>query len=147
MFLYYCKQKSYVNPKISLHIITFFLFAIFLITVYFYFPQPASALYFDDTITIAKTGQPPLFSQIAETEGGNVYVVWVDKSRVYLRASYDNGTEFGPPKPLSSNNSIATSPQVAATEDGNVYVVWADKNSTSGGNTLQFKRITKVLSN
>ena len=74
-----------------------------------------------------------------------MYVVWVDKSRVYLRASYDNGTEFGPPKPLSSNNSIATSPQIAATEDGNAYVVWVDKNSTSGNKALYFKKISQYF--
>ena len=138
MYLYYCKQESFVNPKISLRTIIFSLFAPLLLTVYFYFPQPASALYFEDTITIAKTGQPPLFSQIAATEDGNVYVVWVDKNRVYLRASYDNGTEFGSPTALSSNNSIATSPQIAATEDGNVYVVWVDKNNTSGDTDIVF---------
>ena len=78
------------------------------------------------------------FRKIAATEDGNVYVVWVDKNRVYLRADYDNGTEFGSPTALSSNNSIATSPQIVPTEDGNVYVVWVDKNNTSGDTDIVF---------
>ena len=132
------QESSFVNPKVSFGSVTFFLFALLLVAVCFWVQRSASALYFGDTITITKTGQPSLSSKIDTTENGSVYVVWADKNRVYLRASYDNGTKFGPTNTLSDNNSIATSPQIAATENGNVYVVWVNKNSTSGDTDIAF---------
>ena len=84
-----------------------------------------------------------LSPQLAATEGGNVYVVWIDKKNstsgegdtdIAFKWSKDAGNTFSKTKKLSRGLSVSSlSPQLAATEDGNVYVVWIDKkNSTSG---------------
>jgi len=81
--------------------------------------------------------------QIAATEKGNVYVVWVDEnnatgdSNVIFRSSNDNGMDFDHSVRLNRNpnqTSTSSSPQIAATEKGSVYVVWSENN-------LQFKEI------
>ncbi|HZB17249.1 MAG TPA: hypothetical protein VE445_08790, partial [Nitrososphaeraceae archaeon] len=93
-------------------------------------------LYFGDTINITgsdKSSFSPSSSQLAATEGGNVYVAWVDKNTLYFKSSQDHGSKFNTPIILSKNVSLTSSPQLAATEGGNVYVAWVDKN------TLYFK--------
>ena len=107
-------------------------------------PQFAHSLYFGRNFDITISRDSPYFTagNIAATEKGNVYVVWVDGNGVYFRSSQDNGTQFGAPVLISnisttsnkSNilnikqvaDSSQTSPQIAATEKGNVYVVWVD---------------------
>jgi len=90
-------------------------------------------------------GGPLLSSspQIAATEKGDVYVVWVDKkserdkknekeiysSKIMFRSSNDHGNTFDHAVRLSRNsNHTLNSPSVQATttEDGSVYVVWSD---------------------
>jgi hypothetical protein len=39
--------------------------------------------YFEDTITITKSGQLSLSPQKAATENGNVYVGWIDNNNVH----------------------------------------------------------------
>jgi hypothetical protein len=96
--------------------------------------------------------------QLAATESGNVYVVWVDTNRtsgdsdIVFRASTDGGKSFGSTKMLSrdiegsttpsSSSSLSSSPQLAATESGNVYVVWVDTNSTSADSDIVFRAST-----
>ena len=94
----------------------------------------------------ANLALPSMSPKITASEVGDIYAVWVGTVTQFIEIVEDP-TVLDETVLLSNNPSITTSPQIAATEDGNVYVVWADKNSTSGGNTLQFKRITKVLSN
>ena len=83
--------------------------------------------------------------QIAATEKGNVYVVWVDKnsssgdSNILFRSSSDAGKTFDRKKEIRGTNILSFSPQIAATEKGNVYVVWVDKNSSSGDSNIEFK--------
>jgi hypothetical protein len=84
--------------------------------------------------------------QIAETEKGDVYVVWVDKnektgdSDITFRSSNDSGRNFDDRKNLrSSNTLLSSSPQMTATEKGDVYVVWVDKNSTIGDSDITFR--------
>ena len=83
--------------------------------------------------------------QIAATEKGDVYVVWVDKSSktgdsdITYRSSNDSGRIFDDRKKLRSNSLLSSSPQLAATEKGDVYVVWADKNSTTGDTDISFR--------
>jgi hypothetical protein len=124
-------------------ILFLFLFLFITITV-FTTPQVAYSLYFGDTINIIESNNSSLLPspQLAATEGGNVYVVWVDKNILYFKSSHDNGSKFNTPIILSKNVNLTSSPQLAATEGGNVYVVWVDKknNSTFGGDTdIAFK--------
>jgi hypothetical protein len=87
--------------------------------------------------------------QIAATEKGDVYVVWIDKnstsgdSDIIFSASNDSGKNFASKYALRSNDQLlSSSPQIAATEKGDVYVVWIDKNSTSGYISNTFKAST-----
>jgi hypothetical protein len=89
--------------------------------------------------------------QLAATENGDVYVVWVDKnnstgsSNIIFRASNDNGNNFERSVRLNRNagpnqtSTIAFSPQLAATENGDVYVVWVDKNNSTGSSNIIFR--------
>src|SRR5918995_72085 len=86
--------------------------------------------------------------QIAATENGTVYVVWVDTnsasgdSDIVFSASTNGGEKFGR-KGLSRDIQISSSsPQIAATENGTVYVVWVDTNSTSGDSDIVFRGST-----
>ena len=82
--------------------------------------------------------------QIAATEKGDVYVVWVDKnstsgdSNIVFVNSNDSGKTFSLRKEIMDNDLLSFSPQIAATEKGDVYVVWVDKNSTSGDSNIVF---------
>ena len=80
-------------------------------------------------------GTSSLSPQLAATEGGNVYMVWVDNNILYFKSSQDHGSKFNNSIILDKNVNLSSSPQLAATEGGNVYVVWVDKknNSTRGG--------------
>src|SRR5215208_4389311 len=131
------------QPSLLFSILFLFLFLFITITV-FTPPQVAYSLYFGDTINIIESNKSFLLSspQIAATEGGNVYVVWVDKNILYFKSSSDYGSKFNTSIILSKNGNLTSSPQLAATEGGNVYVVWVDKknNSTYGGDTdIAFK--------
>jgi hypothetical protein len=90
--------------------------------------------------------------QIAATENGRVYLVWVDTnstsgdSDIVFRGSTTSGENFsrrvlsrdiqGSPPLLSS------SPQIAATENGSVYIVRVDTNSTSGDSDIVLRAST-----
>jgi hypothetical protein len=83
--------------------------------------------------------------QIAATEKGNVYVVWVDKSsktrdsNIEFISSNDSGKTFSAQKELRGGDTISFSPQIAATEKGDVYVVWVDKSSKTGDSDITFR--------
>ena len=83
--------------------------------------------------------------QIAATEKGDVYVVWVDKSSktgdtdITFRSSNDSGKNFDNRERLRRNNLLSSSPQVTATEKGGVYLVWTDKNSTTTKSQISFR--------
>ena len=81
--------------------------------------------------------------QLAATEKGDVYVVWVDKnnstgaSNIIFRASNDNGNNFERSVRLnriSNQTTLLVSPQIAATENGNLFAIWSE-------NSVQFKEI------
>ena len=87
-----------------------------------------------------------LSPQLAATEAGNVYAVWVDKKNnstfggdtdIVFKWSKDAGKTFKSKKLSRGLSASSLSPQLAATEAGNVYAVWVDKknNSTFGGDT------------
>ena len=48
--------------------------------------------------------------QIAVTEKGDVYVVWVDKNNIYFTSSHYNQTKFGAKVSLSDGNKVTSSP-------------------------------------
>jgi hypothetical protein len=127
-----------IQPSLMVSFLFLFLFLFITITVSTT-PQLVYSLYFGDTINIIESNKSSLLPspQLAATEGGNVYVVWVDKNILYFKSSHDNGSKFNTPIILSKNVNLTSSPQLAATEGGNVYAVWVDKknNSTFGGDT------------
>jgi hypothetical protein len=97
-----------------------------------------NSLYFGDDLSLTTSMNPLSFMEgsLAATEKGNVFVVWVEGSSVYLRTSQDYGVKFGNPVLLSkvsnvnvSSSSLQTGPKIAATEKGNVFVVWVEGNS------------------
>src|SRR5215204_1187486 len=128
-----------------------FLFSSLVLSLFIMFtvliiPQSVYSLYFGDTINLTENNKSSFslsFPQLAATEGGNVYVVWIDKNTLYFKASQDHGSVFNTPIILSNNVSVTSSPpQLAATEGGNVYVVWINKkNSTfeEEGTDIAFK--------
>ena len=138
--------KTSSQVKHSYSMITAFAFLYFVILIGLWTsPQVINALYFGKTISLTKSDKLyPYFTskQIAVTESGSVYVVWVDNNSVYLRASNENGTGFVPIISLSDNHSNAASPQIAATKSGSVYVVWVDTNSTSGDSDIVYRAST-----
>jgi hypothetical protein len=82
--------------------------------------------------------------QLAVSEKGDVYVVWVDvnnktgNSDIEFISSNDSGKTFGPEKQLSGGKSISSSPQLAVSEKGDVHVVWVDVNNKTGNSDIEF---------
>ena len=83
--------------------------------------------------------------QIAATEKGSVYVVWVDgkkttgDSNIEFIGSNDTGKGFSDRITLRAGNPLSYSPQITATEKGEVYVVWVDKNKKTGDSDIIFR--------
>jgi hypothetical protein len=77
-----------------------------------------------DKVTLSTSISP----QIAATEKGDVYVVWVDKNSTYFASSDDHQNKFGSKILLSDANTFTSYPQIAATEKGDVYVVWDESH-------------------
>jgi hypothetical protein len=83
--------------------------------------------------------------QIAATEKGSVYVVWVDEkkttgdSNIELIRSNDTGKGFSNRITLRAGDHLSYSPQITATEKGDVYVVWVDKNEKTGDSDITFR--------
>jgi hypothetical protein len=84
------------------------------------------------------------FPQLAATENGSVYVVWIENnsttgnSSIVFRSSNDRGENFSTKKELSDINSLSYYPQISTTEKGNVYVVWVDINTKNGDSNIVF---------
>ncbi len=87
----------------------------------------------------------PFSPQIAATENGNVYIVWVDidnttgDSNIVFRSSNDSGENFAERKQIRGGKDLSLSPQIAATENGNVYIVWVDFDGTTGDSNILFR--------
>ena len=103
-----------------------------------------SGMSFDDRKKLRRSESILSFSpQIAATEKGEVYLVWVDKnstsgdSNILFRSSNDRGKDFerllnlNKGKDRVSNPSL---PQLASVQNDTVYVVWVD-------NQIQFNEI------
>ena len=103
--------------------------------------QSSYGLYFGHSLMISKDKHflPLLSYQIAITQKGNAYVVWVANETIYFKSSQGNENKFGPKIVLSEYNNSASYPKIAATEKGNVYVMWIDKNSTTGYSNIAFR--------
>ncbi|MDW3631373.1 MAG: hypothetical protein QOK71_08045, partial [Nitrososphaeraceae archaeon] len=72
------------QPSLLFSFLFLFLFLFITITVSTT-PQLAYSLYFGDTINIIESNKSALLSspQLAATEAGNVYAVWVEKNILY----------------------------------------------------------------
>ena len=81
--------------------------------------------------------------QIAATENGNVYLVWVE-SRLQFKENFNNGEVFGDIVSIGRGTTLP-SPQIAVTESGSVYLVWVDKNSTNADKILYFKIMSQFI--
>ena len=120
-------------PSLLLSFLFLFLFLFIIITISDA-PQSVYSLYFGDTISISESNRSSFLlssPQLAATEGGNVYMVWVDNNILYFKSSQDHGSKFNNSIILDKNVNLSSSPQLAATEGGNVYVVWVDKKNNS----------------
>ncbi len=65
--------------------------------------------------------------QIAATDNGNVYLVWIENGFNFKEiVSYGNimGQTI-----ILSNSSEVMEPKIAVSDDGNVYLGWMDKKS------------------
>jgi hypothetical protein len=84
------------------------------------------------------------FPQLAATEKGDVYVVWVDinnktaDSNIEFISSNDSGKTFSPRKEIRGGSALSFFPQITATEKGNVYVVWVDIHNATGDSNIEF---------
>jgi len=120
-----------------------FIFVLFLFFIHQWnITHQIYGLYFGNNIVINSGNVSSSFTkgQMSSVERGYAYVVWVDKNNtIYFSASYENGTKFSSPIALSSNNTLAISPQIIATENGGVYVVWVDKNNATGDSNIVFR--------
>ena len=97
-------------------------------------------------VTQNQTSSTTSFSpQIAATEKGDVYVVWVDEknttgdSNIEFIRSNDSGKIFSNRIILRSGDILSYSPQITATEKGDVYVVWVDESKKTGDSDISFR--------
>ncbi len=85
--------------------------------------------------------------QIAATDDGRIYVVWRDSisesTEILLRASGNEGNEFGSVKNLSNNDGSSGNPEIAAS-GSSVYVTWTD--NTPGNVEVFFAASTNSAS-
>jgi hypothetical protein len=83
-----------------------------------------------DKVTLSTSNSP----QLAATEKGDVYLVWVDKNSTYFASVDDHQNKFGSKILISDASTFTSHSQIAATEIGDVYVVWDE-------NHVRFKEI------
>jgi hypothetical protein len=103
---------------------------------------------FNDKQNLARyIGESSDYGQLTAT-ASNVYVVWSEspqysypaKYEIFIKASRDNGTNFGDGINLSNSKGKSIEPHIAVTEDErDVFVVWSD--STSGNGEISLVRI------
>jgi hypothetical protein len=103
-----------------------------------------SGMSFDDRKKIRRSDSLLSFSpQIAATENGNVYLVWVDKNStsgdtdISFRSSSDSGRDFERIINLDKGEKKVSSsslPQIATAQNDSVYVIWVN-------NQIQFKEL------
>jgi hypothetical protein len=99
---------------------------------------------FNTKILLSNSNNFSSAPQIAATEKGDVYVVWVDidnktgYSNIEFISSNDSGKTFSPQKELRGGKSISFFPQLAATEKGDVYVGWINKDNKTGYSDIEF---------
>jgi hypothetical protein len=103
---------------------------------------------FSDKQNLARyIGESSDYGQLTAT-ASNVYVVWSEsqqysypaKYEIFIKASRDNGTNFGDGINLSNSKGRSIEPHFAVTEDErDVFVVWSD--STSGNGEISLVRI------
>jgi hypothetical protein len=92
---------------------------------------------FNDKQNLARyIGESSDYGQLTAT-GSNVYVVWSEnpqysypaKYEIFIKASQDNGTNFGDGVNLSNSDGNSIDPHIAVSEDRrNVYVIWSENS-------------------
>src|ERR671915_609763 len=105
---------------------------------------------FSDKQDLARyIGESSDYGQLIATEN-NVYVVWSEnpqysypaKYEIFIKASRDNGTNFGDGVNLSNSEGNSIKPHIAVSEDQrNVFVVWSDNISGNSEISLAGLRI------
>jgi hypothetical protein len=105
---------------------------------------------FNDKQNLARyIGESSDYGQLTTTEN-NVYVVWSEspqysypaKHEVFIKASRDNGTNFGDGVNLSNSEGNSIDPDIAVSEDQrNVFVVWSDSSTENSEISLVRLRI------
>ena len=92
---------------------------------------------FNDKQNLARyIGESSDYGQLTAT-GSMVYVVWSEnpqysypaKYEIFIKASQDNGTNFGDGVNLSNSDGNSIDPHIAVSEDRrNVYVIWSENS-------------------
>ena len=92
---------------------------------------------FNDKQNLARyIGESSDYGQLTAT-GSIVYVVWSEnpqysypaKYEIFIKASQDNGTNFGDGVNLSNSDGNSIDPHIAVSEDQrNVYVIWSENS-------------------
>jgi hypothetical protein len=105
---------------------------------------------FSDKQNLARyIGESSDYGQLTTTEN-NVYVVWSEspqyiypaKYEVFIKASRNNGTNFGDGVNLSNSEGNSIDPAIAVSEDQrNVFVVWSDSSTENSEISLVRLRI------
>jgi hypothetical protein len=93
---------------------------------------------FNDKQDLARyIGESSDYGQLIAAEN-NVYVVWSEnpqysypaKYEIFIKASRDNGTNFGDGVNLSNSEGNSIEPHITVSEDQrNVFVIWSDNSS------------------
>jgi hypothetical protein len=92
---------------------------------------------FNDKQNLARyIGESSDYGQLTAT-GSNVYVAWSENPQysypaeyeIFIKASKDNGTNFGDGVNLSNSNGNSVDPHIAVSEDQhNVFVIWSENS-------------------
>ena len=97
---------------------------------------------------------------IMQAKNGSIWVVWSSdreafQSDLYYQTSSDDGLNWSPATPLTSNSSFDGAPSVMQTSNGTIWVVWASDRTdnyeiwykTSSNNGLNWSNATPLTTN
>jgi hypothetical protein len=71
---------------------------------------------------------------LAITENGNLYLVWIDDTtgsqEIFFSYSTDKGSTWANPLNISQSTVESKNPRISADNCGNIYAVWSEKHPT-----------------